>query len=73
MNAVFYRTSINVKDCTIYVTRFPCVECAIIIIQSGIKNVVYLEDPKCGKKKNKTAKNMFAESGLQTRKHPESL
>lgn len=46
MNAVIYMNSANVKGCTIYVTLFPCNECAKIIIQSGIKKVVYCSD-KC--------------------------
>ena len=32
----------SLEDCTLYVTWFPCVECAKEIIQSGIKKVVYL-------------------------------
>lgn len=31
------------KDATIYVTLFPCKECAKIIVSSGIKRVVYKE------------------------------
>ena len=31
----------NSKDATLYVTASPCVECAKLIIQSGIKRVVY--------------------------------
>lgn len=31
------------KDATIYVTSSPCIECAKLIIQSGIKRVVYSE------------------------------
>ncbi|EZA55224.1 Deoxycytidylate deaminase [Ooceraea biroi] len=31
-------------DCTIYVTLFPCENCAKAIIHSGIKKVVYLSD-----------------------------
>ena len=31
------------KDATIYVTSAPCIECAKLIIQSGIKRVVYSE------------------------------
>lgn len=34
----------SVRDCIIYVTMFPCNECAKALIQSGIKEVVYLED-----------------------------
>ena len=29
------------KDATLYVTASPCIECAKLIIQSGIKRVVY--------------------------------
>jgi len=31
------------KDATLYVTASPCIECAKLIIQSGIKRVVYSE------------------------------
>ena len=31
----------NSKDATLYVTAAPCVECAKLIIQAGIKRVVY--------------------------------
>ena len=31
----------SVKGCTIYVSLFPCNECAKAIIQSGIKKIVY--------------------------------
>lgn len=29
---------------TIYVTHFPCIHCALLIIQAGIKEVVYLDE-----------------------------
>lgn len=32
------------KDATMFLTHSPCVECAKIILQSGISNVYYLED-----------------------------
>lgn len=34
----------SARDATLYITLSPCVECAKIIKQSGIKRVVYLED-----------------------------
>uniref|UniRef100_A0A3P9DTI7 Deoxycytidylate deaminase n=1 Tax=Maylandia zebra TaxID=106582 RepID=A0A3P9DTI7_9CICH len=34
----------DVKGCTMYVTLFPCNECAKLIIQAGLKEVVYLCD-----------------------------
>jgi dCMP deaminase len=33
----------NSKDSTLYVTASPCIECAKLIIQAGIKRVVYCE------------------------------
>jgi dCMP deaminase len=32
------------KDCTLYVTLFPCNECAKLVIQSGIKKIIYLDN-----------------------------
>lgn len=34
----------NLKDAKIYVDLFPCNECAKAIVQSGIKEVFYLDD-----------------------------
>ena len=34
----------NLKGCKIYVTLFPCNECAKAIIQSGIKQIYFLSD-----------------------------
>lgn len=38
----------NSSDCaTLYVTASPCIECAKLIIQAGIKRVVYSELYRC--------------------------
>ena len=37
------RSSNNSDGATIYITASPCIECAKLIIQSGIKRVVYSE------------------------------
>lgn len=46
MNAILnYRGSRKeLEDAKIYVDLFPCNECAKLIIQSGIKEVIYLSD-----------------------------
>lgn len=44
MNAILNKNSADVKGCTIFVALFPCNDCAKIIIQSGISEVVYLSD-----------------------------
>ena len=33
-----------VKDCTLYVTKYPCNDCAKVIVQSGIREVIYVPD-----------------------------
>ena len=37
------RSSNNSEGATIYITASPCIECAKLIIQAGIKRVVYGE------------------------------
>jgi dCMP deaminase len=37
------RSSNNSEGATIYITASPCIECAKLIIQAGIKRVVYCE------------------------------
>jgi dCMP deaminase len=44
VNAIMNKGSANVKGSTIYVALFPCENCAKMIIQAGIRRVVYLSD-----------------------------
>lgn len=66
MNGIFnYKGSIaDFKDSTIYVTLFPCSNCAKLIVQSGIKRVVYLMDDRKDTKDNKTAKILLSTCGV---------
>lgn len=43
LNCITYcaKEGIPVKDCNIYVTHFPCLNCTKAIIQSGIKKIYY--------------------------------
>ena len=51
MNAVMNKNQSSICGSTMYVTMFPCNECSKIMIQAGIKEVVYFEakhlDPLC--------------------------
>lgn len=38
------RSNNSSEGATLYVTASPCIECAKLIIQSGIRRVVYAED-----------------------------
>ncbi|XP_019859238.1 PREDICTED: deoxycytidylate deaminase-like [Amphimedon queenslandica] len=44
LNAILNKNSADVKGCTIYVALFPCNECAKLIIQSGITEILNVSD-----------------------------
>ncbi|XP_052078733.1 deoxycytidylate deaminase-like [Mytilus californianus] len=45
LNAVVNKIQADVRGCRMYVTLFPCNECAKIIIQSGLEEVIYYKMP----------------------------
>ncbi|MBQ5443831.1 MAG: dCMP deaminase family protein [Erysipelotrichaceae bacterium] len=59
-----------VKGCTLYVSLFPCNECAKAIIQSGIKKVVYESDKYDGTEGNVASKKMLKEAGVELQQLP---
>ena len=52
---------------TLYVDLFPCNECAKLIIQAGIKNVVYLSDKYANTEGNIASKRLFDLAGVNYR------
>ncbi|XP_054015448.1 deoxycytidylate deaminase [Hylaeus anthracinus] len=69
VNAILNKNSSDVKNCTIYVGLFPCNECAKVIIQSGIKVVVYMSDKHAHKVETIAAKKMFDAVGIEYRQY----
>ncbi len=59
LNAILNHGSVSLRNCTIYVTLFPCNECAKAIIQSGISRVVYLDNKYAGTDAIKASEMMF--------------
>lgn len=59
----------SVEGCTLYVTLFPCNECAKAVIQAGIKNIVYLEDKYNGTPGNIVAKKLLDSAGIKYKKY----
>ncbi|MGM9961271.1 MAG: deoxycytidylate deaminase [Allobaculum sp.] len=55
----------NLAGCTLYVSLFPCNECAKAIIQSGISKVIYESDKYCGSQDNLASKRMFDDAGVE--------
>jgi len=68
LNAILNSISRDLKGCTIYVALFPCNECTKAIIQSGIREVVYLSDKYKDSDNVKAAKIMFQQAGVRLRK-----
>ena len=70
LNAILnYRGSKkDLEDARIYVDLFPCNECAKIIIQSGIKEVIYLSDKYANSENNIASRKLFDECGVQYNK-----
>ena len=54
----------EMENAKIYVALFPCNECAKEIIQSGIKEVVYISDKYSDTDEVKAAKHMFDKCGV---------
>ena len=59
LNAILNYTGTTLKDSKIYVDLFPCNECAKAIIQSGIKEVIYMRDKYKDTDSVKVSKRMF--------------
>lgn len=55
----------SVKGCCIYVSLFPCNECAKAIIQSGIRKIVYESDKYNGADTNIASKRMLRAAGVE--------
>lgn len=65
LNAILNSSTGSVKGGKVYVTLFPCNECAKAIIQSGIREVVYMEDKYADTDGVKASKIMFDMAGVK--------
>lgn len=59
MNAIVNKYAADVRGCRMYVTLFPCNDCAKLIVQSGITKIIYLEDSKAEKDEFKASTKIF--------------
>ena len=63
-----YRGSLkDVQGATVYVTLFPCQECAKILVQAGIGEVVYLDDKYRATEGGAIARRVFDRCGVSYR------
>ncbi len=68
LNAILNCRGANLENSRIYVALFPCNECAKAIIQSGIKEVVYLSDKYADTPGTLASKRMLTSAGVKLTK-----
>lgn len=64
----------SLKGCILYVTYFPCNECTKLIIQSGIKKIIYLAE--CSNKTDVSfiaSKKMLNSAGIEVKKYKDNI
>ena len=65
LNAILNANGRDLRGSRLYVALFPCNECAKAIIQSGIKEVLYLSDKYNGTPGNVASKRMLDAAGVK--------
>ena len=69
-NAIL-NSSGNLSGSRLYVTLFPCNECAKLVIQSGIKEVIYVSNKYAKEDSTIASKKMFDAAGIILRQMDE--
>ena len=65
LNAILNANGRDLRGSKLYVALFPCNECAKAIIQSGIREVVYLSDKYADTMLNLASKRMLQAAGVK--------
>jgi dCMP deaminase len=72
LNAILNYSGTNLKGSKVYVTLFPCNECAKALIQSGVSEVIYYSDKYADSFSTLAAKRMFESAGIKMTAYKES-
>lgn len=65
LNAILNASGKQLAGSTVYVALFPCHECAKAIIQSGIREVVYLSDKYHDTPSTEASRRMLSSAGVK--------
>ena len=65
LNAILNSAHSDLRGSRVYVTLFPCNECAKAIIQSGVKEVYYLSDKYADTLATMASKRMMDSAGVR--------
>jgi len=69
MNAIMNKNTASLHNCRIYVTLFPCNECAKLIIQARLAEVVFYSDKYHDTEMMAASRRMFELAGVCTWQH----
>lgn len=69
VNAILNKGSADVNGATLYVALFPCHDCSKIIIQAGIREVVYMSDRYHDTESCRASRILFQMAGVVLRKY----
>lgn len=72
LNAIL-NAPLSVQGCRLYVSLFPCNECAKAIIQAGITEIVYEDDKYAQTDIVKASKRMLNSAGVHLRQLPHRI
>lgn len=73
LNTILNANGKNLRDARLYVSLFPCNECAKAIIQSGIKEIIYLSDKYSTSPSTLASKRMLQSAGVSIRRLEPSI
>ena len=65
LNAILNANGRSLQNSRLFVALFPCNECAKAIIQSGVKEVLYLSDKYATSASTLASKRMLASAGVK--------
>ncbi|NLL62998.1 MAG: dCMP deaminase family protein [Ruminococcaceae bacterium] len=68
LNAILNNAGGDLHGCKLYVGLFPCNECAKAIIQSGIKEILYISDKYASLDSTIASKRMLEAAGVKLTK-----
>lgn len=69
LNAILNYRGGSLQGAKLYVSLFPCNECAKAIIQSGIKTVIYDDDKYADSPASVASRRMFDAAGVEYRRY----
>ena len=72
LNAILNYTGSKLKGARVYVSLFPCNECAKAIIQAGIREIIFLSDKYADSESVRASKRLFDLTGVTYRAYTPS-